>query len=90
MEQMLNVMDFESLKARAIEEIMRSIAPVSQLEKLMVCISADMDREHVKVRMTSYFKSMKQVRRRGKWRLDFDNGVVVGGGWYWGKGEMWS
>jgi hypothetical protein len=43
-EHILNVRDFKSLKkARAIEKILRNTAPVSQLERLMVCISDGMD-----------------------------------------------
>jgi hypothetical protein len=42
-EHILNAMDLESLKARAIEKIVRNTTPVSQLEQMMVCVSNDMD-----------------------------------------------
>ena len=37
-EQIMNAMDFESLKVRAMEKILRNAATVSRLEKLMVCV----------------------------------------------------
>jgi hypothetical protein len=41
--QLMYAMDFEGLKAKAIEKIVRNGAPVSQLEKLMKSVSDDMD-----------------------------------------------
>jgi hypothetical protein len=41
--QLMYAMDFEGLKAKAIEKIVRNGAPVSQLENLMRSVGDDMD-----------------------------------------------
>ena len=42
-QQLMYAMDFESLKAKAMEKIVRNGAPVSQLQELMKSVGDDMD-----------------------------------------------